>query len=285
MNFKRYANPSLFLEKVEPFLLKNEAVHNLPLGILKRLAQNGDHSFNSGDPFMAVYTNNVDSLRLILLMTPPHHLIMVGDPLEEEELEQVISDLHSLNVSVPSVIGAPELVEPFAEKWAKRTSRQTEVEMAQRIFRLDKVIPPHKTEGTFRPAESQDKSLLTKWILAFDQEAIGGTLTRDQAEERAERGINEPDLYVWENNGRVVSMASGSRPTENGITISLVYTPPEERGKGYASHCVAQLSRFCLNIGYHFCTLYTDLSNPVSNKIYQQIGYQPVGDSIVIKFN
>lgn len=27
-----------------------------------------------------------------------------------------------------------------------------------------------------------------------------------------------------------------------------------------------------------FCTLYTDLANPVSNKIYARIGYEPVRD-------
>jgi len=39
-----------------------------------------------------------------------------------------------------------------------------------------------------------------------------------------------------------------------------------------------------LDNGKEFCSLYTDLSNPVSNSIYQKIGYHPVEDVIDIVF-
>jgi len=42
---------------------------------------------------------------------------------------------------------------------------------------------------------------------------------------------------------------------------------------------VAALSQQMLDAGWEFCTLYTDLANPVSNSIYQRIGYRPVCDS------
>jgi predicted GNAT family acetyltransferase len=57
-----------------------------------------------------------------------------------------------------------------------------------------------------------------------------------------------------------------------------VYSPPEKRGHGYASACTAAVSQMLLDNGRKFCFLYTDLRNPTSNKIYQQIGYQPVLD-------
>jgi predicted GNAT family acetyltransferase len=79
-------------------------------------------------------------------------------------------------------------------------------------------------------------------------------------------------------------MAFRSRPTLTGISIGSVYTPPEWRGKGYASACVAALSQLCLDSGYRFCMLFTDLSNPTSNKIYQQIGYRPIGESREFRF-
>lgn len=46
----------------------------------------------------------------------------------------------------------------------------------------------------------------------------------------------------------------------------------------YASACVAALSQLILDEGKEFCTLFTDLANPTSNHIYQQIGYRPVCD-------
>lgn len=62
------------------------------------------------------------------------------------------------------------------------------------------------------------------------------------------------------------------------VTVSLVYTPPELRGHGYASRCVAALSQLLLESGWEYSSLFTDLSNPISNSIYQKIGYRPVCD-------
>ena len=39
-----------------------------------------------------------------------------------------------------------------------------------------------------------------------------------------------------------------------------------------------------LDEGFARCCLYTDLANPTSNKIYQAIGYRPVGDAAEYPF-
>ena len=91
--------------------------------------------------------------------------------------------------------------------------------------------------------------------------------------------IRAGDIFVWESKaGEIVSMAQRTRPTVNVITIGLVYTPPELRGRGYASNCVAALSQHLLDSGWSICSLTTDLANPVSNHIYQRMGYRPVCD-------
>jgi predicted GNAT family acetyltransferase len=79
-------------------------------------------------------------------------------------------------------------------------------------------------------------------------------------------------------------MAAVSRPTPNGISVSLVYTPPEKRGNGYASACVAALSQRQLDAGKRFCTLFTDLSNSTSNALYQRVGYRPLAEFVEIRF-
>jgi predicted GNAT family acetyltransferase len=68
------------------------------------------------------------------------------------------------------------------------------------------------------------------------------------------------------------------RPTPNGIRIGPVYTPPGLRRRGYASAATAAASQTELDNGRRYIFLFTDLSNPTSNKIYQQIGYEPVID-------
>jgi predicted GNAT family acetyltransferase len=91
-------------------------------------------------------------------------------------------------------------------------------------------------------------------------------------------------MYLWEVEGERVALAAYVGPTPNGIRINTVYTPPERRRRGYASSLVADLSQLQLDRGRRFCFLFTDLSNPTSNKIYQNIGYRPVCDVEEITF-
>jgi hypothetical protein len=92
-------------------------------------------------------------------------------------------------------------------------------------------------------------------------------------------------LMLWEVAGAAVSMAGYSGRTPNGIRIAWVYTPPENRGKGFAGACVAALSQKLLDDGRKCCFLYTDLANAISNHVYQKIGYEPVTDASVYSFS
>lgn len=88
----------------------------------------------------------------------------------------------------------------------------------------------------------------------------------------------EDHHYFYHNHtSKVVSMAMISRETPNCAHISNVYTPPDERGKGYATRLVAAMSQYAKEKkGKRFCTLNTDLTNPTSNHIYTNIGYRPL---------
>ena len=74
-------------------------------------------------------------------------------------------------------------------------------------------------------------------------------------------------------------------PVHGMVRIGPVYTPPERRGRGYASAATAALSQRLLDAGAEEVLLYTDLANPVSNSIYQRIGYRPVEDRVVLAFS
>jgi uncharacterized protein len=73
-------------------------------------------------------------------------------------------------------------------------------------------------------------------------------------------------------------MAAWTGKTPNGIRVNLVYTPPPQRGRGYAAACVSNLSRLLLTRGNRRCFLFTDLSNPTANRLYARLGYRPVCD-------
>lgn len=101
----------------------------------------------------------------------------------------------------------------------------------------------------------------------------------EQVQKKVAMFIKEREIFLWEDYGKIVSMMKKSRPTRNGVTVSLVFTPREERKKGYARTLVAAISKKLLK-DFAFCILYTDMMNPTSNKIYKEIGYEKIGDSV-----
>jgi predicted GNAT family acetyltransferase len=181
------------------------------------------------------------------------------------------------------VIGARPLATQFAEAWCARAGCRPEVRTEQMIYRLDRVFPIAYSPGSLIQGTAAHLDLAVEWMVGFSAVTPEGPLARNEARERAEAMIDAGRLYLW-HDGAPVSMAWRARPTRHGITVSGVYTPPALRRRGYATSCVAALSQLLLDEGYAYCTLYTDLANPTSNHIYQEIGYRPIQASIDIAF-
>ncbi len=92
--------------------------------------------------------------------------------------------------------------------------------------------------------------------------------------------------WLWMDGGRPVSTARYGSPTPHSVRISGVYTPSDLRGRGYAGACVAALTQRLLSSRWRrFTTLFTDLANPISNRLYARLGYRPVCDMDHYRFN
>ncbi|WP_171016946.1 GNAT family N-acetyltransferase [Pseudalkalibacillus caeni] len=279
MKLKTYSSPGAFLDKVQRFLEEKEALNNLPLGIIESLVKKEKSGEDFGNPFLAAIEQNSEVI-FVVVRTPPHNAVVYGDP---SAIFYLVQSLRQENILLPGVLGPKETAESFASRWCELTGQTRKISMDQRIYKLTNIIEGKKPNGNLREATQEDFDLIAKWIYQFAEEATEG-LTEEECKERAKRAIDEKSIYVWVSEGKVVSMANKARPTRNGATVNLVYTPEALRNKGYASACVTGLSQHLFDQGYKFCTLYTDLTNPTSNSIYMKIGYRPVGDSIVYEF-
>jgi predicted GNAT family acetyltransferase len=213
--------------------------------------------------------------------TPPHNLVLAR-PQDDLALEALASRIDD---EIPGVIAALPEVERFAAHWAELRGGKPAVRRSQGIFQLDRVEPVWGVTGHMRPAETVDRPLLIEWWRAFAEEALGERPTEaaavHQIDHRLEAG--EAGIVLWEDR-EPNSFAAYGNPTPNGIRIGPVYTPPERRRRGYASALVAALSERLLR-KRRFCFLYTDLANPTSNKIYEQIGYRRICDAAEIVFS
>jgi predicted GNAT family acetyltransferase len=265
-----------FLASVGDDLLIDEIRHSLIYGIAEKVSEDA-HVYGAEDPWFILIEDQERNCAAAI-RTPPHRVILAhlwGD------LKQVSSVLvhavHSMNPNIPGVVGDVEIAEPFTEQWSAAYGTEVQDSMAQRIYKLTELVEPVYADGRLRMANLDDQEIVIEWALAFHEEAVGDVLPRQHYQRYRERILNG-DIFLWDDHGPA-SMAAKTRPTQRGISIGAVYTPPEKRNHGYATSCVAALSKRLLE-HYEFCTLYTDLSNSTSNSIYMQIGYKQHSDSV-----
>lgn len=269
-----YADAAAFLRTAQALLERHEAANNLMLGLALRLAQSPAPAENP--PYLATAPDD-QGIALAALMTPPYNLVVYSDrDAYGATPTLLLQDIFRRGLPTAGVLGSVALARAFAEAWPAVSGRSVRPGMHQRIYELRRVAHPRYSPGHLRLAEQADADLVMRWAVAFNS-GIGLPGTPDEVAQAAKRRLDSRDLYLWDD-GRPVSMAAQNRPTRHGITVSYVYTPPELRRRGYATSCVAALSQRLLDSGYEFCTLFTDLANPTSNAIYQQIGYQPLCD-------
>ena len=275
-----FSDAGQFLERVQPFLLRREAEHCLILGLLDGL-RSGEQ-WGAEPPLMAAVETRGE-VATAVLMTPPHNLILSWTA-EDSTLDTIARELHARGVAIPGVNGSADIAQKFALKWSELSQRTGRVQMAQRIYQLSRVTNRVRAAGRLREPDRSDETLLREWRAAFSVEAEG--MNREQAREGAALPLPQSRrLLLWDLDETAVAMAGFAGPTPNGIRVAWVYTPPENRGKGFAGACVAALSQKLLDDGRKFCFLYTDLANPISNHVYQKIGYKPVVDATVYSFS
>ena len=271
MKVVRHKTAAEFLSKAGDWLEQAEAENNLILGIAAFFAS------YSGQVKLEPYslTAQVDNMIVAAaLMTPPRRLLITRMP--DPAVALLADHLLAEGAPVPGVLGPKHCARVFAENWRANTGISSRVKMRERIYACAAVIPSVSSPGDLRTATSDDESLLGEWTGEFCREAHIEDET-NYMQSQIPTLIKKNCLYVWEN-GEVVSMADLRRETGHGIAVSLVYTPPRWRNKGYASSCVAQLTQRMLDNGKNFCCLFTDLANPTSNSIYQKIGYREICD-------
>jgi GNAT superfamily N-acetyltransferase len=277
---ERFDTAAAFLVAAGEFLGEREAEHNLIFGICANL--NADPGFPTAPPYLATASRD-DRVVLAGVMTPPWNLVLSWTA-DRGALEAMAADLDAAGIAPPGTTSPVETARAFAATWCEPRGLVSELAVAERIYRLERVTPPVGVAGNVRIATQDDRDLLVGWVDAFLAEA----LERRSPEEAAvlvDRSFRTGTRtwYLWED-GQPVSVAASAGPTPNGIRIGPVYTPPERRNRGYASAVTAAASQAELDKGRRFIFLFTDLANPTSNKIYQQIGYAPVIDVDQLRF-
>jgi predicted GNAT family acetyltransferase len=278
-------NAAAFLAEADDLLLADEARHNLILGIAGTV-RDAPELYPLRMFWLARHGAHVVGAAM---RTPPYNLILARpeSPAALAALAEAVSD------ELPGVVGAVPESEEFAELWAANAGARARTHMRQGVYALEHVEPLQPAPGAPRVATADDRELVLRWWIAFGDEVLHeGGPGRENAATMIDHRLasNVSGIMLWEDEGEPVSFAGWGGRTPNGIRVGPVYTPPELRGRGYATALTAELSQRLLDGrlfdgGRQFCFLYTDLANPTSNAIYERIGYRRVAESAEVLFD
>jgi predicted GNAT family acetyltransferase len=212
----------------------------------------------------------------VAMHTPPHNLFVSGMPPEAaSRLAQVIA---GAGRDLPGVNGEAAAVESFASEWNKRTGQTSSTGVTMRMYRLGDLVKPTGLPGQARIAEIDDIEVVSSWLEAFHDEVQPHAPVLDWRT-GAQQRIGAGQLRLWQDGNTVSSMAGFSSPVAGVSRVGPVYTPPARRRRGYGAAVTAEGTAAALAAGATHVVLYTDLSNPTSNAIYQEIGYRPDHDA------
>ena len=265
----------------ESYLEQNESQNTHVLGWAYKLTENASY-YVSEPPLLLSILAQGRVVGAVIMLPWNLYLSRIGT-----EVQPVIAHLvhHLRGIGrIPTVWGPAAEVEAFAECWThEMPSVSAKIITRMRAFEIRETVDLPLSQGKLRLACTDDHLLMAQWLAAYREEVFGAPRDFDRAKQFAEKCIRTRVLYIWEHN-EPVSIAIADRPTRNGIAIYSVYTPPENRRKGYATSSVLLLTKKLLSERYSFCCLHTDLANPTSNSIYTKIGYVPVGDGLVVDF-
>jgi uncharacterized protein len=278
VEIKYYKNVAEFWAGTGRYLARDEARYGRILGMAQAVLRM-PHLFRLEDLLFCSVNTNKKINAVTVMVRPGELLIGYFTGRKRPVAEKLTAAAFESYKEITGVGGEKEITDIFAELWCLKNNVKNLSSMQQLLFRLDMVNSVPMTPGKLRSATMADKELVMKWSRAFSVDVEGGA-TRNMGMANLLPVIEAGWAFFWELDGNPVSMAMQGAPTYKGMSVHHVYTPPEYRGKGYATSCVAELSRGILKSGKEFCILSTDLANPTSNSIYQKIGYKPVCDEV-----
>jgi hypothetical protein len=206
-------------------------------------------------------------------------------PMPDEAAVALAHALHERGEEVLGVNGALPAVELCAAELARLDGGRVEVAQHTRLHELGELAQPAPVPGGLVVATEGDLQQVTDWFAAFmgDADEQAGRPRGASAHDVPDRSetllrIRAGLLWFWaDETGERVHLTGTNPPSFGVARVGPVYTPPSQRGRGWASNAVAEVSRRIQAEGARVC-LFTDQANPTSNKIYAALGYRAVVD-------
>ncbi|MFC5746272.1 GNAT family N-acetyltransferase [Actinomadura rugatobispora] len=274
MSWDVSGNPEEFLAAAGGFLYADPVRNTVLLTVTETLRVRGVHVYGDLDPSFGWWRSGTGEVRGAFVHTPPRavQLSPMPEPAVRELVEVLPDEVTGLGAE--AAVG-----QTFAAAWEHRTGRAGEVQLRERLYRLERLEAP-RVPGEARLATSDDRRLLLAWLAAFREDAglphgVNPAVTDDK--------LDYGGYLLWVD-GEPVSLAGRTRVVAGMARVAPVYTPLERRRLGYGGAVTAAATRAALDAGAREVVLFTDLANPTTNSLYPRLGYRPVADVLQFAF-
>lgn len=276
---KVYSDVSHFASEVMPTLMSREAENQIMLAMLSNPAM-------APSPFelMLSVRRNGQIVGAATKNLGREYNVIVSRMTGDEVVEVARTSAAQLKVPLQGVLGVDESAEAFAAEWTMIRGGSSKILFRQGVLQCDRLTSSPQASGLVREATSEDFQLMIEWRRQFFSDCGLDPEPEEKVRAHTQKIIDRRTLLVWVDGGNIVSMLNANSGPPNGGRIGLVYTPKHLRGRNYASACVAVATERFFKSGKKFGFLCTDLANPISNKIYERIGYVRVADSVDVRF-
>ena len=267
-------NGQEFVDQFKPVLLAHEVVYQLIMG---NALANADVPCEP-ECFFGAVMDESDRPVLLFGHRAPYRLLIhsLYTTTINEAVPLLVSYVVENQIDIAGVLASDAICSAFTASDALHTyARRISMDIMELRELRDIPLAP----GYFRPATEADLDLICRWHVAFNAEATGHPIDYAAAYEKNRARLS--DFYLFEDtNGTVCCMACIARKLLKGCCVSLVYTDPAQRGKGYCAALMHHLAKMQLATGYEYVGLFVDQANPISNHTYKKVGYVILEDSI-----
>lgn len=167
------------------------------------------------------------------------------------------------------------------------SDRKADFDDDEPLFRLDldALTVPNIKGAALREPKPKDIPTLNEWAYNYMVETglrAASDTSRDYAKEDAKRRMNSGKLRVLTIDGIPAAQTAFNATLPDAVQIGGVYTPPENRRKGYGRLAVALHLDEARKIGVKHAVLFS--ANEHASKAYRSIGFTEVGRFTITLF-
>ena len=222
----------------------------------------------------AVY-NEKNEVALLFLNANPFKLQLFGVNNSVDCTKELVNYIKDNDIEIKGILGNKEDTDLFINIHGGQFKPVIKMD----IMKLTKLNEIYK-EGSLVNPTINDFDFIKEGFIQFRKEALNEETDECFVNDKVLSYINSPLFFIYKNHdGIKTSFLNLHKRTIYGVSISMVYTKTEFRGKGYAKQMIYLACKYGLQLA-NYMTLFVDKNNPISNKVYLDNGFKIIRDNL-----